>query len=781
MINKNRLITIMAFFAMVLSMVTTVNVKAANNKDIDIISKTNVSADEAARWAKSKGATDTFIDLADLYWEYAEDHGGVNPGIAYVQAAKETGFGRFGGVLDESYCNPCGLKTASGGDDNDASAHEKFQSWKHGVQAHLDHLALYAGAEGYPRSDTYDPRHFATIKGRAETVNSLSVNWAPSATYGEEVNNYYRQMADYAHEDIDDEEVEEDLSDDESDSKVETSKKPYPAEPESKPAGLNVKNAVTSLSEYDSKIDDKADDTSSNGWKKEDGTWHYYDSYGKKATGWIKAKGNWYLFDNSGNMCSGWVSDYGVLYYFDQSGIMATGWKRIDNDWYLFQSDGKRSIGAAKDGNNTYFFDTSGIMKTASGWNNIDNKWYYFNSNSTLKTGWFKENNTWYYLQANGEMAQGGYYSIDGKVYGFDNGGKMITGWQQVNNIWYYFTESGDMVTGWKQINGTWYYFYDNGAMAKGWINLDDGWYYLKDNGSMVTGWVNYDGSKYYLNSSGKLAVSTTKDGYSIGSDGKASSTANDNKANNSATSTSNNTAANGNKDNNSGNNGNKNNENGNNKTNNNSSTVIYDKPQVSGNIVVVDAGHNYGGDYGAIKTVNGVTYDETILNMQVAAKLKKELETRGYTVIMTREEGEKPVTALTQSLTERVNTANYSAASVFISIHHNVASGSAMGVEVYYSSTAQDDSFGGNYSYDRVQKSKTLASQIASNVANAVGTNNRGAKDSSLFVCRNTSIPAVLVEVGFIDNAAEAQRCASDDGQSKTAKAIADAVEKYF
>ena len=766
--SKNRLITLAAFFAMVLSMVPTLNVKAAGDNDILIISETNVSAEEAAKWAESKGATDTFIDLADLYWEYAEDHGEVNPGVAYVQAAKETGFGKFGGVLDESYCNPCGLKNASGGNDNDASAHEKFESWKQGVQAHLDHLALYAGASGYPRSDTYDPRHFATIKGRAETVNSLSANWAPSATYGEEVNKYYRQMVSYSDEKIGDEEVEEDLKDKESDTKVETSKEPYPAAPENKPAGLNVKKAVTVLTD-NIKADDKPNDSSANGWKKEDGVWHYYDSAGNKVTGWLKSNNNWYLFDKSGNMCFGWVNDNGVFYYFNDSGIMATGWKKLGEDWYFFRADGQKAVGAVNDGNNTYYLESSGIMKKASGWNFINDKWYYFNSNNTLKTGWFKDNNMWYYLQADGTMCSNGYYLIDSKTYGFDNNGKMISGWKQENNVSYYFANSGDMVTGWKQIDGKWYYFYDNGAMAKGWIKLDNSWYYLNSSGVMVTGWTTYDGSKYYLNpSSGKLTVNTTVDGYSIGSDGKAvsnvSNTSNSSASgNNTANNSSNNTTSNSNTANNSG------------------GTVLYDKPQVSGNIIIVDPGHNYGGDYGAVKTINGVKYDETVLNMQVAVKLKAELENKGYTVIMTREENDRSTAALTQSLTERVNIANNSAACLFISIHHNVASGTAMGVEAYYSTTAQDDSFGGNYSYERVQKGKALASAITANVASAVSTNNRGARDSSLFVCRNTSIPAVLVEVGFIDNPTEAARCASTDGQAKAAKAIADAVSVQF
>lgn len=763
--NKNKLIIIAAFFAMILSMVPTLNVKAAN-KDIEIISDTNVTAKEAAKWAESKGATETFIELADLYWQYAEDHGNVNPGVAYVQAAKETGLGKFGGVIDESYCNPCGLKTSAGGNDNDASAHMKFSSWKEGVQAHLDHLALYAGASGYPRSDTNDPRHFATLKGRASTVNSLGVNWAPSSTYGEEVNTLYRNMVEYSSEKIGNEEIEESSNNTSKESNVETSKEPYPAAPESKPAGLNAEQVVTKSDSSDEQ-DNKENDNSSIGWKKEDGTWHYYKSDGTKATGWLKSNDNWYLFSREGNMLTGWVNDGGSFYYFNAAGIMAKGWNKINDFWYYFNNVGKMSVGAVSDGSKLYYFDGSGKMETSWGWKQNDNKWYYFNKDNSLKTGWFKNNNMWYYLQGDGSMVTG-YKTIDSKVYAFDDGGKMLTGWKQVNGTWYYFDNSGAMLKDWQKVNGTWYYFYDNGAMAKGWLKLNNSWYYLKDSGAMVTGWVTYNNDRYYLDAvSGRLVTNTAKDGYTIGSDGKAVSNAG--KENSSTSNTTSN----------SGNSSNSTTPSNTQQSNTNTSTGGYDRPQ-AGRRIVIDAGHNYGGDYGATYTINGIKYDETVLNMQVAVKLKAELESRGYTVIMTRDESDRSTTAELQSLINRVNIANNANADLFISIHHNVAGATASGVEVYYSSKAQDESFGGAYSADRVQKSKTLAASVASKIAAAVNTTNRGAKDSGFKVVKNTKMPAILIETGFITNPTEAARCADPNSQLKVAKAIADAVQQF-
>ena len=164
------------------------------SSDIAIISSTNITASDAKKWAESKGATSTFISLADLYWAYASSCGGVNPAVAYAQAAVETGYGKFGGVLDASYKNPCGLKNSAGGGDYDPSAHKVFSSWDAGVQAQLDHLALYAGASGYPRNNTGDPRHFAYLKGKATTVLGLGGNWAPRSSYGSKVLNLYNEM-----------------------------------------------------------------------------------------------------------------------------------------------------------------------------------------------------------------------------------------------------------------------------------------------------------------------------------------------------------------------------------------------------------------------------------------------------------------------------------------------------------------------------------------------------------------------------------------------------------
>lgn len=163
--------------------------KQAPKQGTPLLGSAQASVEAAQQWARANGATEEFISLAPIYWSIAPERGNVRPDAAYAQAAKETGFGRFGGVIDRTYHNPCGLKTTAGGKDDDPGAHQRFADWEEGITAHLDHLALYAGAPGYPKqaADTPDPRHFPWLLGKAATFEELGGAWASSATYGHSI------------------------------------------------------------------------------------------------------------------------------------------------------------------------------------------------------------------------------------------------------------------------------------------------------------------------------------------------------------------------------------------------------------------------------------------------------------------------------------------------------------------------------------------------------------------------------------------------------------------
>ena len=153
-----------------------------------ILGPAKVTQLSAENWARDHRATVAFVRAAALYWRLAPLCG-VRPEVAYAQAAKETGWGKFPppATLDPSFRNWAGLKEPAGGPDDDPAAHQRFPTDEVGIQAQLDHLALYAGAIGYPRKDTADPRHFGFLFGTAEPVEALGGRWAPDEDYGESI------------------------------------------------------------------------------------------------------------------------------------------------------------------------------------------------------------------------------------------------------------------------------------------------------------------------------------------------------------------------------------------------------------------------------------------------------------------------------------------------------------------------------------------------------------------------------------------------------------------
>jgi hypothetical protein len=81
----------------------------------------------------------------------------------------------------------------------------RFKSWEEGIQAHADHLGLYAGAKNYPKyspntknytnekykanGTTLDPRHFTYLYGKCPTVEGLSGTWATDKKYATTLKN----------------------------------------------------------------------------------------------------------------------------------------------------------------------------------------------------------------------------------------------------------------------------------------------------------------------------------------------------------------------------------------------------------------------------------------------------------------------------------------------------------------------------------------------------------------------------------------------------------------
>lgn len=150
-----------------------------------ILNKPTSTYLQCKKWAESKNPNPLFLEILPKLYNIAIEND-IDPTLVVAQCAKETGYCRFGGVLDASFKNPCGLKITQGGGNYDPNAHKRFDSWDDGINAQCQHLALYAGKEGYPLSNPLDPRHFPYLLGKCKTVESLSGNWA-GKTYGQDL------------------------------------------------------------------------------------------------------------------------------------------------------------------------------------------------------------------------------------------------------------------------------------------------------------------------------------------------------------------------------------------------------------------------------------------------------------------------------------------------------------------------------------------------------------------------------------------------------------------
>lgn len=170
---------------------------------------------------------------------------------------------------------------------------------------------------------------------------------------------------------------------------------------------------------------------------------------------------------------------------------------------------------------------------------------------------------------------------------------------------------------------------------------------------------------------------------------------------------------------------------------------------------VVIDAGH--GGSDGG--TVSGKVVEKDI-NLSVALKLKAILEDNNIEVILTRSSDEN------MSLVQRTSAANDSNADFFISLHCNYYEDDAQiaGLECYYSSPES-------------KESKAYAESIINAVSLSGDIKARDAKTEGYYVLRNTQMPAVLVEMGFLSNYSERQKLSEDEYQEILSQKIADGI----
>ncbi len=185
----------------------------------------------------------------------------------------------------------------------------------------------------------------------------------------------------------------------------------------------------------------------------------------------------------------------------------------------------------------------------------------------------------------------------------------------------------------------------------------------------------------------------------------------------------------------------------------------IYDK------IIVLDAGHG-GIDPG---TLRGNVYEKTV-NFNVVNNYAPEyFKDSDIKVYYTR------TTDTKIALQTRADFAAKVGADLFISFHVNAHSNAAVnGTGVYYSKS-------NNSITDSGLRSSILASTISKKLSAAWGTKNNGILAEKFVVIHNNTVPAVLVECGFITNNKDFEKIKSTAYQKKAAKTLFDAVTEIF
>lgn len=187
----------------------------------------------------------------------------------------------------------------------------------------------------------------------------------------------------------------------------------------------------------------------------------------------------------------------------------------------------------------------------------------------------------------------------------------------------------------------------------------------------------------------------------------------------------------------------------------------------LKGKIVAIDPGHG-GTDPGAI-SVRGVR--EKQLNMSLALQVKTILENAGSKVVMTRVQDvdvSSPEGSDRDELRARTLVANNNRADIFISIHHNSSASTDLnGVTTYY--------------YRKTLFDVVLAQSIQDSMARAGGLTNIGVRSANFYVVKNTTMPAALLEVGFMSNPQEEQLLTNQAFQQKMAQAIVVGIDQFF
>lgn len=177
--------------------------------------------------------------------------------------------------------------------------------------------------------------------------------------------------------------------------------------------------------------------------------------------------------------------------------------------------------------------------------------------------------------------------------------------------------------------------------------------------------------------------------------------------------------------------------------------------------LIVIDPGHG-GTDTGCSR--EGVMESE--INLELARRLSGKLQGMGFETLLLREDNETDI-----SLEDRVARAEAEKADIYVSIHQNAYDEDVdeiKGIETWY--------------YGGTNGGRRLAELIHQGAAASTGAVDRGLQDTEeLYVVKNTSMPACLIETAFLSSRSDRGLIVTGEYQDKMAEGIAEGINTYF
>ncbi len=195
-----------------------------------------------------------------------------------------------------------------------------------------------------------------------------------------------------------------------------------------------------------------------------------------------------------------------------------------------------------------------------------------------------------------------------------------------------------------------------------------------------------------------------------------------------------------------------------------NENTAVF--MPLNNRVIAIDAGHG-GWDPGKTGKTG---MNEKDINLDIANKLCTFLEDAGAEVYLTRPSDDALGKTKSKDMKERIDIIKNSEADIMISIHQNAfPKPNAKGAQSFYFKQSQDG--------------KLLAECIQKSLIQSLDEkNSRVAKENNnYYILKNTQIPSVIIECGFLSNPDEETKLNNEDYRLKTAWAIFDGIRTYF